>query len=57
VAQFSSADNGLLYTNSENYIGWIGNNLPNSGLPEKIKLFKNKILFRDLLADLFPAYV
>jgi hypothetical protein len=43
-----------LYSNSENSIGWISENLGFTGLPEKIELFKNKIKFRELLERLYP---
>ena len=56
VTLYNSTDNPLLYTNSENSISWIENNLSHTSVPEKIKLFKNKILFRDLVKDLFPSY-
>jgi len=56
VTLYNSTDNTLLYTNSENSISWIENNLSQTSLPGKIKLFKNKILFRDLIKDLFPSY-
>ena len=38
-----------LYSNSENSLAWISENLGFTGLPEKIELFKNKIKFRELL--------
>jgi len=51
------ADNGeLIYTNSENAINWIINNLPFSDLLEKIDLFKNKFKFRELLRELYPEF-
>jgi hypothetical protein len=56
IAQFGTSDNSLLYTNSENSISWIENNLQHTSLPGKIKLFKNKVLFRNLIRDLFPDY-
>ena len=56
VAEFDKNPACLLYTNSENSISWIENNLLKSRLPEKIKLFKNKILFRDMLRDMYPGY-
>ncbi|WP_011307477.1 ATP-grasp domain-containing protein [Methanosarcina barkeri] len=43
-----------LYSNSENSIGWISENLSFTGLPEKIELFKNKVKFRELLERLYP---
>ena len=45
-----------LYSNSENSIGWISENLGFTGLPEKIDLFKNKIKFRQLLERIYPDF-
>ncbi len=45
-----------VYSNSENAIGWIAEHLSESDLPRKIELFKDKIAFRDLVADLYPDY-
>jgi hypothetical protein len=56
IKQFNGSGCPLLYTNSENSIGWIENNLQHTSLPEKIRLFKNKVLFRDLIKDMFPDY-
>ncbi len=56
IAQFEEGNNNLLYTNSENSISWIENNLHHTSLPGKIKKFKNKVLFRDLIRDMFPGY-
>ena len=56
ITEFNTDKDTLLYTNSENSISWIENNLQHTHLPGKIKLFKNKILFRNLLKDLYPAY-
>ncbi|MCO5382534.1 MAG: ATP-grasp domain-containing protein [Methanosarcina barkeri] len=49
-------DECLLYSNSENSIGWISENLGFTGLPEKIELFKNKIKFRELLERIYPEF-
>jgi len=46
----------LLYTNSENTFGWINSNIESYNLLHKIEVFKNKIKFRELLADIFPDY-
>jgi hypothetical protein len=46
----------MLYTNSENAIDWIENNLHFTRLPETNKLFKNKIAFREMLKDANPDY-
>lgn len=56
VDQLDGVENSLLYTNSENSISWIENNLQHTSLPRQIKLFKNKILFRNLISDLYPDY-
>lgn len=46
----------VIYSNSENSIGWISENLGFTGLPEKIELFKNKIKFRELLERIYPDF-
>lgn len=48
--------NTPVYTNSENTINWIENNLAFSKLPTHIQFFKNKIKFRELIKDSFPNY-
>lgn len=45
-----------LYTNSENAIAWISQNLKNTSLPHQINLFKNKLKFRELIKDLYPDF-
>ena len=47
---------GKLYTNSENSIQKIEKLLADTGLPNAIKLFKDKIKTRELLADIFPDF-
>lgn len=49
-------DDLLIYSNSENSIAWIEKNLPFSSLPEKIRLFKNKVAFRERIRDMYPDY-
>jgi hypothetical protein len=46
-----------LYTNSENAIDWIADNLSDTDLPAHIDLFKDKVSFRQLTAPLFPDFV
>ncbi|PLX02687.1 MAG: ATP-grasp domain-containing protein [Marinilabiliales bacterium] len=46
----------ILYSNSENSINWVEHNLTKTKLPERIKLFKDKILFRELLKDEYPQF-
>jgi hypothetical protein len=46
----------LLYSNSENAIGWIEKNLSFTNFPNQISLFKNKLKFRELITDVFPNY-
>jgi hypothetical protein len=45
-----------LYTNSENALDWVGAHLSGTDLPRQARLFKDKLAFRDLLADLYPGY-
>lgn len=54
ISRYQESENAKLYTNSENSIGWISNNLVRSALPEKINLFKNKTKFRELTALMYP---
>ena len=56
IKLFNGSRYPLLYTNSENSISWIENKLQHTSLPEKIRIFKNKTLFRDLIRDMFPDY-
>jgi hypothetical protein len=46
----------LIYSNSENSINWVLENLPNSKLSGYIKLFKDKIEFRKMLQELYPDF-
>jgi carbamoylphosphate synthase large subunit len=46
----------LLYSTSENAIGWIVKNLSFTSIPAKIDLFKNKARFRHLLRPLYPDF-
>jgi len=46
----------LLYTNSENAIAWISNNLSETELPQHIELFKNKSKFRELISKIYPDF-
>jgi len=45
-----------VYTNSENTIGFLESAADASPLPNQIHVFKNKIRFRDMLADAYPGY-
>lgn len=46
----------MLYTNSENAIWWIETNLGFTHFPQKNKLFKNKIAFREMVKEVNPNY-
>lgn len=48
--------NQLIYSNSENTISWVENNLSATKRPEQIQVFKNKIKLRELLKDVYPNY-
>ncbi len=45
-----------LYTNSENALGWVSKEMGGSELARRVALFKDKVRFRELLADLYPDY-
>lgn len=55
-AKLDAEKNPLIYTNSENAIGWISKNLSFTDLPQKIELFKDKYKFRELISGLFPGF-
>lgn len=44
------------YLNSENSIDWIMENMPNSAIANMIKICKDKILFREMLSEIYPDY-
>ena len=46
----------LIYSNSENSINWVLENLPDSNLSRYIRLFKDKIAFRNMLKDIYPDF-
>lgn len=46
----------LIYSNSENAISWIYENLPQSNLTSYIKFFKDKFAFRESMKDLYPTF-
>lgn len=56
VDQVKNGDIKLLYSNSENSINWINNNLSFIELPIKIKLFKDKYAFRELIKPIYPDF-
>lgn len=56
VRKAGTGNNLRIYSNSENAIDWIGTNLQQTGLPQKIAFFKDKIRFRELIRDMDPDY-
>lgn len=56
IQQFKENPNQLIYSNSENVISWVENNLGFTKLPSQIEVFKDKIKFRELLKDVYPNY-
>lgn len=56
IAVQISNSNLMIYTNSENAIGWIAKNLSSTEIPEKIELFKDKFKFRQLISNLYPDF-
>ncbi len=51
-----SGEVARIYTNSENAVEWIATHLGDTGHHQGIRLFKDKVLFRQLLSDLYPDY-
>ncbi|MFA8433145.1 MAG: ATP-grasp domain-containing protein [Marinifilaceae bacterium] len=45
-----------LYSNSENAVGWMMENLSDTPYPEKIQLLKDKVAFREALQDIYPDF-
>lgn len=52
-----NSPNPLIYTNSENSLTWIFKNLKGTNLPNQIRLFKDKLKFRELTKDMFPEFL
>lgn len=48
--------NDILYSNSENVIEWVENNLKKTQYPSFIQLFKNKVNFREVIQSLYPDF-
>ncbi len=46
----------MIYANSENAISWVLDNLPDSNLSSYIRLFKDKIAFREMLKEIYPEF-
>lgn len=56
VESFRNNSNQKIFTNSENAISWIVQNLGFTDLPCQIELFKNKVKFREFMAQWHPNY-
>ena len=56
IQQAKSSENILIYTTSENSIGWIAKHLSSTNLPQKIELFKDKVQFRTLIKPMYPDF-
>lgn len=56
VNYYSMQEYPLIYANSENAISWVLENLPKSNLSDYIRLFKDKIIFREMLKSLYPDF-
>ena len=46
----------MIYANSENALSWVVKNLPKSNLTRYIKTFKDKVLFRETLKEMYPDF-
>lgn len=56
VEKIKSNGNFKIYTNSEDAIEWISENLSFTDIPEQISLFKDKIKFRNLIKEIYPDF-
>jgi len=56
IEMVRESDNPIIYTTSENSIGWISKHLAFSNLPGKITLFKDKLKFREMTKSIFPNF-
>ena len=57
AADLVGRSSGLrIYSSSENSLGWISRHLQETSLPQKIRQFKDKLLFRELARDIFPDF-
>lgn len=46
----------LIYSNAEEGIGWVLQNLPTSNLSDYINTFRDKVAFRKILQELYPDF-
>lgn len=51
-----TANSEGIYSNSENSINWVADNLKNSDINQMIKISKDKFVFRDILKPIFPNF-
>lgn len=56
VASYRSGQDDLLYTNSENILQWIHDQLGDTDISRQISLLKDKYQFREALQKLYPDY-
>lgn len=56
AARAGGPDGPRVYANSENAIAWVARHLGHTPIPERVRLFKDKLAFREMLAPLYPDY-
>ncbi|WP_419659382.1 hypothetical protein Dvar_82720 [Desulfosarcina variabilis str. Montpellier] len=56
IQQAESSENIMIYTTSENSIGWIAEHLSSTKIPQRIELFKDKVQFRTLIKPMYPDF-
>jgi len=54
ISQMQNNPEMMIYTSSENSIGWVIENLGFSSLPGMVNVFKDKVKFRELLSNMYP---
>lgn len=56
VQEAKDNQNFLVYSNSENSINWVAQNVQFTNLPKYINVFKDKAAFRRLVTDIYPDF-
>ncbi len=56
ISGIKNNPNIRVYSNSENSINWISENLSFTSLPSQIEVFKDKAKFRNLISKMYPNF-
>ncbi len=56
IKRLQANPHSRIFSNSENSIAWVDQNLSFRNTPEKVNIFKDKVKFRQLLKSIYPDY-